>query len=794
MAMLSNHLKIAFRVALRAKTFTLLNLAGLILGMTGALLLFLWIRHELSFDQFHAKRDHLFMAGSRWNTNGQIECEFSTPRILAPTLEDEFSAVNRAVSYAAWGDAHLFRAGKVSMLKTTGAFTDPGFLAMVSLPLIAGDPATALNEPKGIVLTENFAKQLFGEAPALGEPLSLRQAGHSFEFIVTGVMKELPANTAFQFDYLFSFKFLESLGEKDTFWGNNSVTTLVELKEGTDYHAFNEQIKDLEKKHYEAGQNIEIFLHPLTAMRLYSRFENGLPAGGRIDTIRLLGILAAGLIGIAAVNFTNLSTARARRRSREVAVRKVNGALRPALIRQFLSESFLMAMTAGMISIVLTGLLIPYFRSLVNQPVPMPLNDPGLWVWVFCFIFLAGLLAGTYPAIYLSSFKPVAILKGVRQEDRGGIFRLVLVVGQFGFAVMLIVSAIVVQRQLTFVENRDAGYTTNHLLYLPLTGDLRKNFIPWRDNLMASGSVVSLTKTSAPLTEQWSGTTDMEWAGKNPEEKSNIERIYADHRIAFTAGLTVVQGRDLDLDRFPTDSSAALINETALKLMNFSNPMGEVIKDGKDEWHIVGVVKDFVFTSPYQAVEPIILFGNKRKWASNTLYIKLNPSVPVAESIETLSRLSAKYNPEYPFEYHFADADYQRKFDELKAALRVNAIFTSVTILVACLGLLGLSIYMTETRTKEIGIRKVMGGSVTNIARLLGYSSLKPILIAVVLFTPASWFFMKEWLQGYAYHATLDTWVFVVAALATIVIGCVTILYQTIRAAMANPVKSLRSE
>jgi len=789
-----HYLKVALRVTHRNGVFSLINFSGLVLGMTGALLLALWIRFELSFEQFHEKKDDLYVAWSRWDTNGQIDCDQTTPRILAPTLAAEFSAVNKAVSYAAWGESQLFQVGQTSIQKSTGVYTDPAFLTMFTLPLRAGDPATALGSPNGLVITKDFAVDLFGDKPALGEPVTISQSGQKFEFVVTGVMESLPPNTEFKFDYLLSFLFLESLGSKDTFWGNNSVTTLVELKNDTDPHAFNEEIRDIEKKHYKDGQNIEIFLHPITDMRLHARFENGLPAGGRIETVRLLGILAAGLVVIAAINFINLSTARAQRRAKEVAVKKVTGATRRVLIQQFLTESMLMTIAAGAVSVTLSWWLLPLFNALVNQPVPIGLDEPGLWLMIGTFVVLTGILAGCYPALYLSSFMPVSILKGVKVNERKVTLRNALVVGQFGFAVLLIVSSVVVRQQLIFVQHRDAGYNMSSLMYLPLSGQLRKNFIPFRDELMTSGIALSITKASAPLTEQWSGTTDMEWSGRNPEEGTNIERIYIDQHISATAGLTIIQGRDMDLEKYPSDSTAVLINETALKLMNFTNPIGEVIKDGRNSWTVIGVVKDFVFTSPYQAVEPIALFGNKRKWASNVVYIKLNPAVPVAESVATLSALTTKYNPEYPSEYHFADADYGTKFNDLKATLRTNAVFTGITIFVACLGLFGLAIFMAESRKKEIGIRKVMGGSIMSITKLLGYSSLKPVLLAIVIFTPMSWFLMSRWLDSFAYRTPLEFWLFVGAAGVTLFIAILTTGLETVRAALSNPVESLRNE
>jgi putative ABC transport system permease protein len=792
--MISNYFKVALRVMLRNKRFSAINISGLALGITGSLLLFLWIAHEMSFDEFHKDKDRLYVGWNRALENGQIVCWETTPRVLAPTLKEEYSFVESSASYANWGVQHLFMVGDKRILKSTGVFTDSAFLTMFSFPLLKGDPTKAFSNPNSIVLTEKFAKELFGDQEAFGEAVTISQSGYRFEFTVTGVMKNLPANTLFNFDYLLSFGFLESIGEKDAYWGNNSVTTLVKLKEGSDLPIVNESIKDIEKKNYADGQHIEIFLHPLTKMRLHSRFENGVMVGGRIEIVRTLGALGICLVAIAAINFINLSTARAQKRSKEVAIRKVTGAFRHALVTQFLCEAVLMAVGAGAVSFVAVYLLLPFFNTLINQQLSLEITDSTFWIIGGALILGIGFLAGSYPAVYLSAFKPVRILKGNLMASSKSVLRNLLVVFQFGFAVTLIISAIVVRKQIIHVQNRDAGYSKDNLVYIPLEGDLKKNYLAFKGELEQSGIVASISKTSAPITEQWSSTGGIEWRGKNPENRTDFERIYIDEKFVTTAGLQLIMGRDMDLERLSTDSTTAILNETALRVMGFKNPIGEVIKDNGQEWRVIGVVKDFVFTSPYKKIEPIVLFGGKAKWAFNIAYIKLNGSKPIEESLSTMQELSKKYNPEYPFEYHFADVAYQRKFDNLRATLLITTTFTSVAVFIACLGLLGLAIYMTEARIKEIGIRKVMGGSIISIVQLLNFSSLKPILFAVVIFTPGSWFLINWWLESFVYRISLDVWPFVLAALSIIGIAFLTISSQTIRAANANPIDSLRNE
>jgi putative ABC transport system permease protein len=793
--MLTNYFKVALRFMFRHKTFSAINILGLTMGFTGALLLFIWIAQEHSFEQYHAGKDRLYMGWNRSLENGQLECWETTPRVLAPTLKEEYASIEAAASYANWGVSHLFTVGDTKLLKTSGVFADASLLNILSFNFLKGDPQQAFADPNSIIITEKLAKQLFGDKEAFGEILTISQEDYKFEFIVTGVLKDLPPNTDFKFEYLISFAFLESLGEKDTFWGNNSVTTLVKLKEGYDLASVNESIKNVEKRHYADGQHIEIFLYPLTKMRLYSRFENGVAVGGRIEVIRMLGLLGICLLAIACINFINLSTARAQRRAKEVAVRKVTGAFRATLIVQFLCEAILMATSAGVISLVLVYLILPFFSVLIGHQLLLNLSNSMLWLSAAAIILGIGFLAGSYPALYISAFKPVKILKGIGVSSHRSILRNLLVVFQFGCAVTLVVSAIVIRKQITHVQNRDAGYSRNNLVYIPLTGEMPKNFEAFKNELTQSGTSASITKVSAPITEQWSSTGGMEWQGKNPEDRTIFERIYMDDSPSATFGLQILAGRDFDLQQFATDSIAVILNETALHTMGFDNPIGEVIKDNGLEWRVIGVVKDFVFTSPFRKTEPIVLFnGVKLGHAFNVAYIKLNSTKPPQEHLKTLSALTTKYNPEYPFEYHFADLDYQRKFENMKTTLLITTIFTSVAIFIACLGLLGLATHMTEARVKEIGIRKVMGGSALSITRLLSYASIKPILIAVIIFTPLGWMSINWWLQSFAYRVSLDIWVFIVAALSILMIALLTIGTQTIRAANANPVNSLRNE
>ena len=794
--MLANYFKVALRVMLRNKSYSFINLFSLALGITAFAFLFLWVQNEFSYDQFHPDKDRIYKAWNKDVANGQIKSWDVTARVLAPTLKEEFTAVESAISYMGWGDEHLFVEGDKRLVKNTGAYADNDIFTMFGFPLIKGDAKTAFNDPKSIAITERFARELFGDKEPFGETVTIGESGDSFSLTVTAVLKDLPSNTDFHFEYIIPYSLVEMLnGKKETRWGINSFYTYVKLKEGTDINQFNEQVKDIVKKHYKDAGQREIFLYPITKMRLYSRFENGVQSGGRIEIIRLLGILGLCLLVIACINFINLSTARAQRRSKEVAVRKVTGAFRNSLIGQFLCESLLLAFGAGVLSLIAVYIGLPFFSQLIGEHLSLEFSNLNFWIGGFTLIVVVGLLAGSYPALYLSAFRPVKILKGIALSQSGkSTLRSVLVVFQFGIAITLIVSVFVVQRQINYVQSRDTGYQKENLVYQYFTGTLGKNFEAYKNELLQLGAAESITKTSTPITDRWSNTDGIEWEGKDPQNSTLFERIYVDHHFTATAGLTMLRGRDMDLEKFSSDSTAAVLNEAAAKAMGFADPIGQIIKDNGIEWHVIGVVKDFILTSPFQQVEPVILFGCEQSWAFNVAHIKLNGSKPMQENIQIMADLSKKYNPDYPFAYEFVDTAYARKFANLESTRTITLLASFITILIAGLGLLGLSTYLVEVRVKEIGIRKVMGGSVLSITNMLTWASIKPILIAVLIFGPQAWFAMNWWLSSYPYRISVGVLTIPLAAIAIIGLAVLITSAQTIRAAKANPVNSLRNE
>jgi ABC-type antimicrobial peptide transport system permease subunit len=786
--MLKNYLKIAFRNLWRGKCFSFINITGLAVGMASAILILLWIYNEISYDQFHKNKDYLYQAWNRGTFDNKLQCWNSTPKILGTTLKQEYPEIAQiARTSSRW---FVTIAGE-RKLSSSALITDPAFLSMFSFPLLQGDANTALDNAYSIVVTEKMAKKMFGNNEAMNKVIKI----DSNNFTVTGILKDLPTNTTFDFEFILPWAYLIKTGQDDNNWGNNSVFTYVQLKPNTAESAVNGKIKNITKKHSNGQEQQEVFLHPISKWHLYSEFENGKIVGGRIETVRLFGIIAAFILLIACINFMNLSTARSEQRSKEVGIRKVAGATKGLLISQFLGESVLLAFISGVIALLLVQLCLPSFDLLVNKELSIPYSSFYFWISALIFILFTGVLAGSYPAFFLSSFKPATVLKGTFKKVHAFINpRKILVVLQFSFAIILIICTFIVVQQIRYAQNREAGYERGQLVYLWLAGDLYKNAPLFKNELLASGVVTSVTKTNSQLTQGFSNTWGLRWQGKDANDKTIFDLFTEDEGLVKTAGLQLIQGRDMDLVNYPTDSTAMLLNESAVKAMGFKNPIGQLVKDDNIvEYHVVGVVKDFVLGSPYDPTRPMVIAGAKGNWF-NIINMKLKEGTSTAQNLKKIEQLFTKYNPEYPFEYHFADEDYARKFDDTQRTATLTGLFTALTIFISCLGLFGLATYVAEARVKEIGLRKVLGASVLRITALLSKDFLSLVVISIIIASPIAWYAMDIWLQGYSYRINIEWWVFIMAGSLSIIISLITVSYQAIKAAVANPVKSLRTE
>ena len=792
--MFKNYIRMAWRSLLRGKGFSLINISGLVVGMAGAGLILLWLVHEVSYDRWHEKGDRIAQIWVMTDIPGLKHDQIPvTTQPVGPALKAEFPDVEDAARLN-HVTGFLLRAKDESFTNIRGGIVDPSFLRIFSFPLVQGNLTDQLNDAHSIVITEKLAQRLFGTRDAMGKTLLVDSADH---FKVTGVLKDLPTNTDFHFEYLLSWRYLEKKGwATNDFFSSNYIYTYVLLKPGVDLTAFNAKIRNLTR--VKTGKK-DIWLHfayPISRWHLYGSFENGVPVGGRIDTVRMFGLIAGFILLIACINFMNLSTARSEKRAKEVGIRKVVGAARALLIGQFIVEAFLIACLAGGLALLAVMLLLPAFNTLIGENLSMPWREWRFWMSAAGFILFTSLLAGSYPAFYLSSFKPVSIFrKQFRKAQAVFSPRRVLVVLQFCFAVVLIISTLIVRDQLRYLENRDLGYNNNNLIYVNMQGEIGKNYPLIRRELLESGAAVAVTKTWAPMT--WGGghSWSFRWAGMAPGDTNTTINVFSeDAGLVKTMGMHLVAGRDIDVYQYPTDSLAVVLNETAVKTMRFANPIGQVLREPYNgtTWHVVGVVKNYIDATPWEETPPVVIKGAASDFRA--VHVRFNPGITTKQGLAKAEHIFKKYNPTYPFVYTFVDKDYAVNFEDSQRTGEMVGLFAGLAIFISCLGLLGLSAYVAESRVKEIGVRKVLGASVAGIARLLSMEFVRLVLISLVIAVPVAWYAMSRWLGDYSYRIRIGWGVFALAGVLAVAIALVTVSWQAVRAARANPVRSLRSE
>ncbi|MFT4203127.1 MAG: ABC transporter permease [Chitinophagaceae bacterium] len=789
--MFKNYFKTAIRSLLRNKGYSLLNIMGLAIGMASTILILLWVGNELSTDRFYSKIDRLYVMNNRDKFSGQLNVWSSTPKIMGPTIKQDYPEVED-MSRVGRDANFLFTVGEKKITEN-GAYVDSTFFNLFDLPLLSGDTKAALTGINKVVLTQSFAKNLFGNENPIGKTVKIDSTDI---FTVTGVLKDLPANSNFNFKYLMPWTYRKKLGGDDQYWGNNSTTTYVLLKQGVSVDNFNKKVRNITINHTKGNDNstTQVFAFPYKDRYLYNKSENGRYVAGRLVTVRLFAVIAGLILLIACINFMNLSTARSEKRAKEVGMRKVVGARRGALIFQFITESIVIALISFIIALGIVVLVLPFFNTLVGKQLHIPFGSWIFWLYAVLFIIFTGLLAGSYPAFFLSSFSPIKVLKGTFRKANSKINpRSILVVVQFTFAIVLIISTLVITRQIHYVQSRDRGYNQDALVFSNMSGDIPKHYTSIRQELLNSGAITAITESQAPITQRYSDGWGFSWPGSQPEDaKLDFVRFATDAQFCKTLGTKLVQGRDIDIYQYPTDSSSVLLTETAVKQMRLSNPIGALIKGDGQDWRVVGVVKDFVIEDPTNKVAPMIIFG-PHSWFT-TIHYRLNPAKSVADNLKTIENIFKKYNPNFPFQYSFADAEYAAKFADIERTSKLTTLFSALTIFISCLGLFGLAAYMAEVRTKEIGVRKVLGASVGSITTLLSRDFLKLVIIALVIAIPIAWYIAYRWLQNYEYRTDMPIWAFVLAGVLSIVIAILTVGFLSLRAARANPTKSLRTE
>ena len=785
---LTHFLKIGFRNLMRHKVFSLINISGLALGMASALLIMLWVRDELSYNRFHRNLDRLYRVVEEQHYPGAEDLTTSsTPGPLAPAMQAELPEVEHAVKFT-WEIEQLLALDDKAF-KEKGYYTDSNFLRAFTFPLVLGVAEKALAQPNSIVVSEKLAQKFFGSAAAaLHRTLKINNQ-HNYK--ITGIAKDVPKNSSLQFDFLMPIADFEARPEGGWLseWGNNGIKTYLLLRPGADAQALNAKIKGFHKAHKE-GSHIDLFLQPVSEMYLHSDFRKGKAGGGRIENVRLFSIVAVFILVIACINFMNLSTARSVRRAKEVGVRKVVGAPRSSIIGQFMGESILIALLACLVAVNLAQLLLPAYNDLTGKTIRIEYSDPAFLALVLGIALFTGLLSGSYPAFFMSSFQPIAVLKGaLKLSDREAAFRKGLVVFQFFLSAVFMISTLVVYRQIHFIKNKNLGLDRENVIYVPKEGELDRNYELFKAELLQTPGIAHVTAASQNPLAVGSSTGGIEWEGKEQDGDILFTVLEADYDFLKTMNIALKEGRDFS-PSFGTDTAAYLVNEEAVRLMQLKNPVGQKLS-GNRNGHIIGVVRDFHTTSMHAGMQPVLInLGHNN---TSCILVKTEPgkAQQALAGIETSFR---KHNPAYPFDYDFLDDDFAEMYKSETTMGKLATNFSVIAIFISCLGLFGLALFTAEQRTKEIGIRKVLGATVPNIVGMLSKDFLKLVLVANVIALPLGWYLMHSWLQDFAFRTSIDWWIFALACVATFLIALVTVSFHAVRTAIANPVGSLRSE
>ncbi|HXB05633.1 MAG TPA: ABC transporter permease [Puia sp.] len=794
--MLKNYFTIALRNFARNKVHSFINIAGLSVGMAVAILIGLWIYDEISFDHYHPNHDRIAMVMQKFKVNGEVHTWGVIPLPLEAEVRRNYGGEFKRIMMTAFTENHVLSVGD-KKVNYNGNFIGSEGPEMLSLHMLKGTRG-GLVGPSSMLISASVAKALFGEEDPMAKVIML---DNKSGFSVAGVYADLPDNTSFHdMAFMAPWDFFTSnanwVGRSPTNWFDNSLFMYVEMKDPADIGRLSARIKNVILDHAAPGQaklKPELFLQPMNRWHLYSEFHDGINTGGAVQYVWLFGIIGGFVLLLACINFMNLSTARSEKRAKEVGIRKAIGSLRGQLIAQFFGESVLMAIVALVFALLLVWVALPMFNGIAAKQITLPVDNGVFWLLTLCFALFTGLVAGSYPALYLSSFQPVKVLKGRFKAGRGASLpRQVLVVLQFTVSVILIIGTTVVFRQIQFASDRPVGYTRDGLVFIETsTTDLHDHFAAFRTDLLRSGLFSEIAESSSPATGINNSRSDVSWEGKDPSMTPDFGNIGISTGYGRTTGWQFVAGRDFS-DNFRTDSAALVLNEAAVNYMGLKNPVGQVIHVGRFNLTVIGVVKDMVMGSPYDPPVPTLF----RLGSGNFDYmnIRINPAASAHDAVHALEAACKTYSPAVPFSCKFVNDEYARKFANEERVGRLAGIFAGLAIFISCLGLFGMASFMAEQRVKEIGVRKVMGASVTNLWALLSRDFVVLVGISLIIAIPLARYFMSNWLMHYQYRSTMPWWVFAAAAAGALLITLLTVSYQGIRAAKMDPVKALRTE
>ena len=803
--MLRNFFVVAWRNLVKSKWYSLINTLGLSIGMAVALLIGLWIWDELSYDHYHTRHDRIVEIMTTQTFNGNTGTGDATSMPISPYLRSHYAGDFQEVARTSWNGTHVLAVGDKKLSKD-GVYAEPSFTKIITLKMLAGKQ-DALNDLSSILISESTAKALFGDENPMNKTVKV---DNKAVLKVGGVFADPPRNTSF-YDTKIIMAWAKSEELEDWLkknadnWGNHSWPTYGLLAPNVKAAVVTAKIKDIPKSHNSNGDEA-LFVQPMDNWHLYSDFKDGHPNGGRIRFVWLFGIIGVFVLLLACINFMNLSTARSEKRAREVGIRKTLGSLRGQIIGQFLCESVLVALLAFVLAIGWVALSLRFFNELSDKDMHLPWAVPLFWVLGLSFTVFTGLLAGSYPAFYLSGFEPIAVLKGTFKVGKlASLPRKILVVVQFTVSIALIIGTILVFRQISYAKSRPVGYDRSGLITINMTTpEIYGHYDVMRSDLLKSGGAIEMTESSSPATDIWSSQIGFDWPGKDPKSVPLFDVTACTHDFGKTIVWSIKEGRDFDR-KFITDSGGAvagvdsvkyggglILNEEAVKLIGIAHPVGMNIRWNDKEHKVIGVVNDMVASSPYQPIRPGIYFLDYG-WL-NIITVRLNPTMTTQQALNAIEPVFKRYNPGAAFEYSFVDEDYAKKFSDEKRIGSLASVFAVLAIFISCLGLFGLASFVAEQRTREIGVRKVLGASLFHLWQMLSIDFVILVVISCLIAIPVSWYFLHQWLQQYEYRTPMSWWAFAAACGGALVITLLTVSYQAVRAALANPVKSLRTE
>jgi putative ABC transport system permease protein len=788
--MIKNYFKTAWRNITRTIGYSILNVLGLAIGMAVALLIGLWVYYQYSFDKFLPEYQSVYRVQRNFDSNGDTLTFQTTSLKLADALRTQIPEIEY-VAEGYWTNNHGLIVGDKKFY-VSGAISGTDIFKIFQYPFLEGNASAVFKDPYSIVLTQSLAKSLFGNEDAMNK---LVRFDNEHDLKVTGVIKDVPENASFSFKYVVPGSYVyavnpdikaDGLGS----FSNNNLQIFVKLKPGINYAQVASKIRNIE--HTETGNtnamDSYVTLQPLERWHLYSNYVNGKDTEGFLVYVRMFSIIGLLVLIIACINFINLTTARSEKRAKEVGVRKAIGSQRKDLIIQFLIEAFFLTTIAFVFSVLIAQIVLPAFNTLTETHINIPFGNIYFWMIMLGCLFITALLAGSRPAFYLSSFNPVKVLKGTMQVGKSSLSRKILVVIQFSCSIALIISTVIIYQQIQYAKNRPTGYNLNRLMITSMNDDLRKNFTPLKNELVEKGIVSSVTTASSPATDVWWHTDIDRWPGKEAGETVEMGNIFVTDDYFKTLGMDLKEGRNFTGNN---DSTSVIFNEAAIKRLRIKNPVGQkIIKD--KQFTIVGIVKDALMISPFKSADPTMFYVQPDP-QQNIMY-RLSPNIKTQDAIAQLTAIFNKYDPAYPYDYSFSDEQYASKFNLEQLIGKLAGLFAALAIFISCLGLFGLAAYVAEQRTKEIGIRKVLGASVQQVWLLLSKDFIVLVLISCLIAAPISFYFLHNWLMNYDYRINIGAGVFIFGGLMALLITIITVSFQAIKAAISNPVKSLRTE